>query len=74
MKHTCHAIGCQAEVQPALLMCHRHWRMVPLRIRRLVWETYRKGQCDDKKPSTTWLQAAKSAIQYVRDKENRNEE
>jgi hypothetical protein len=39
--HTCHARGCALSVPPELLMCHRHWQMVPREIQRRVRATYR---------------------------------
>jgi len=37
MSHTCHAAGCPREVEPKLLMCLRHWRMVPRHLQREVY-------------------------------------
>lgn len=65
MSHTCHARGCKVEVRPELLMCGPHWRKVPSKIQRAVWATYRPGQCDDKRPSRAWHDAASAAIGYV---------
>lgn len=48
-----------------MLMCRRHWFMVPRGIQRSVWATYREGQCDDKRPSKEWHEAADAAIGYV---------
>jgi hypothetical protein len=65
MAHTCHAKGCKVEVRPELLMCLQHWRMVPKELQRQVWAHYREGQCDDRRPSREWLDAADAAINYV---------
>lgn len=65
MKHTCHARGCETLCRPVYLMCPRHWRMVHAKLQRAVWRTYRPGQCDDKRPSEEWHQAANAAIGYV---------
>lgn len=65
MSHTCHARGCKTAVRPELLMCLRHWRLVPRKIQRAVWATYRPGQCDDRRPSREWHDAAGAAIGYV---------
>jgi hypothetical protein len=67
--HHCHAKGCSVEVKPELLMCYKHWRMVPKAIQKKVWEHYRPGQCNDKNPSKEWHQAADEAIKYVYEKE-----
>lgn len=66
-EHHCHAHECATPVKPELLMCAKHWRMVPKRIQRLVWKYYRPGQCDDKSPSIEWLEAARQAMVHVMD-------
>lgn len=63
--HLCHARGCPTPVKPELLMCLRHWRLVPRDIQARVYATYRRGQCDDMKPSKEWHEAASAAIGYV---------
>lgn len=63
--HHCHATGCRVAVRPQLLMCIRHWRLVPPDLQRAVWRHYRPGQCDDKRPSPDWLSAARAAIDAV---------
>lgn len=67
--HLCHAIGCTRPVQPRLLMCPRHWRMVPMEIQQRVYQYYRPGQCDDKRPNREWRDAAWDAIKAVRNQE-----
>lgn len=69
--HHCHADGCKVVVPPEKLMCKRHWTMVPPNLQRRIWATYRVGQCDDKNPSTEWLNAADLAIAHVRFLEKR---
>lgn len=63
--HHCHARGCRALVPPEMLMCGRHWRRVPEKVQLAVWRSYRVGQCDDKRPSREWLDAATAAIGFV---------
>jgi hypothetical protein len=63
--HHCHAHGCTVATSPEMLMCRRHWFMVPKPIQLAVWRTYRPGQCDDKQPSAAWHAAADAAIQAV---------
>lgn len=65
MTHHCHARGCTTPCKPEYLMCPRHWRMVPVRLQRGVWRTYRDGQCDDMSPSAEWHVAADAAIGFV---------
>jgi hypothetical protein len=69
--HTCHAIGCARRVPPEMLMCKAHWMRVPMPIRRAVWGAYRRGQCDDMRPSRAWFEAANAAIGAVGLLENR---
>lgn len=63
--HRCHATGCRVVVPPEMLMCRAHWARVPREIQRRVWGAYRKGQCDDMRPSRAWLDAADDAIAAV---------
>lgn len=71
MSHRCHAIGCDAEVPPAILMCRRHWFAVPGPLRKRVWRLYRPGQEVTKEPSPEYLAAARAAIEAVAAKEGR---
>lgn len=64
-RHRCHARGCTVVVPPEMLMCRSHWFRVPRVIQRAVWAAYRRGQCDDKRPSEAWHRAADAAIGYV---------
>jgi hypothetical protein len=71
LNHTCHARGCETPCKPEMLMCGKHWRMVPAHIQRAVYKHYRAGQCDDKKPSRAWHDAADAAIKAVSAAENK---
>jgi hypothetical protein len=46
-------------------MCPRHWSLVPAQLKLAVIRNYRRGQCDDKRPSREWLEAAFAAIAAV---------
>lgn len=70
MVHTCHALGCRVAVPPRMLMCLTHWRMVPQALQRQVWATYRRGQEQDKQPSSAYLAAVKAAIAAVATQED----
>lgn len=65
MSHTCHAIRCETGCRPTMLMCRRHWVMVPANLQRRVYATYRRGQCDDRRPGPAWHEAADAAIGAV---------
>lgn len=69
MSHVCHARGCKTPVPPKLLMCRKHWRMVPRKLQAAVWAHYRPGQEVDKRPTTDYLDAADAAIRAVAQKE-----
>ena len=69
--HTCHARGCPTPVKPELLMCPKHWGMVPRDLQRAVWQSYRPGQCEDMNPFAEWHVAADAAIGYVALREER---
>lgn len=56
---------------PRMLMCRKHWRMVPSRLQDAVWATYRPGQERDKDPTDDYLDAARAAIDAVAEKEAR---
>lgn len=68
--HTCHAVGCKVAVPERLLMCVRHWRMVPLPLQRLVWRYYRNGQETRKDPSASYMCASTMARAAVAARED----
>ena len=70
-EHTCHARGCAVPVPSKMLMCRRHWYMVPPDLRRLVWQEYRPGQEIDKGPSESYLHVVHLAIDAVARREGR---
>lgn len=70
--HHCHAVGCRVSVPPWKLMCPPHWRQVPGALQRRVWDTYRRGQEIDKRPSPEWLAAATEAIAAVAAREGKS--
>jgi len=69
MAHHCHATACPTDVPPEMLMCRKHWRMVPRFIQLRVWRFYRVGQCDDWNPSRAYCLAAKQAVIAVAQQE-----
>lgn len=69
MPHTCHAENCIVPVPPKMLMCRKHWYMVPATLRRAVWAEYRPGQEIDKRPSSEYLSVMRAAIEAVAEKE-----
>lgn len=75
--HTCHAEACTIHVPPRMLMCRRHWSMVPRALQRAVWSTYQDGQenlaDNGPRPSSAYLDAARGAVEAVATKEGRRE-
>ncbi len=69
MTHICHAKGCEVPVPPRMLMCRRHWYMVPYPMRCAVLEHYRPGQEITKDPTPAWDDAATAAINAVAERE-----
>ena len=65
MKHPCHAEGCEVEVPPRMLMCIKHWRMVPRPLQALVWRHYVPGQEIRKDPTREYLEVQKQAVEIV---------
>lgn len=68
-EHLCHARDCPVAVDPSMLMCGKHWKMVPSQLQKDVWATYRRGQEITKDPSGTYIEAARAAIEAVAAKE-----
>ena len=64
--HWCHANDCRKVILSALLMCGRHWAMVPRPIQRLVLKHYKSGQEQGEVQfSAEWNASADAAIAYV---------
>jgi hypothetical protein len=67
LKHTCHWPGCTTAVPLAMWGCRAHWFSLPKALRGRIWATYRPGQEIDKKPSASYLQAAKDVQTWIAD-------
>lgn len=74
MTHTCHIPECKVRVDPKMLMCLRHWRLVPTNLKVRVWKTYRPGQERDKAVTQEYLDASNAAIRAVQDIERQKKE
>lgn len=70
-KHECHATGCNAAVPPKMLMCLKHWRMVPRVLQRRIWATYVPGQEIRKNPTAEYMEAQRAAVRAVEEREGR---
>lgn len=62
MTHTCHAIGCNREVDPRFFMCPTDWYELPKADRDLIYELYVPGQEIRKDPSVAYIEAANRII------------
>jgi hypothetical protein len=69
--HRCHAVDCDEKVRPRLLMCRKHWYMVPKAIRDEVLRLYVPGQEVRKDPTEDYLNVAQRAINVVAGKEGK---
>jgi hypothetical protein len=65
VSHHCHAYRCKTATKPELFMCAFHWRKVPAQLKARIWSNYRKGQCDDKRITKKYADAAKESIVAV---------
>jgi hypothetical protein len=70
--HHCHAENCDVQIPPALFMCAKHWRMVPLALQREVWRHYQPGQ-EKREAGVTWeyLRVTRAAIEVIAAAERR---
>lgn len=67
--HLCHAAGCSHAVPPKMLMCLRHWRMVPRDLQKRVWAEYVPGQETRKDPTPAYMEVQRAAVAAVAAKE-----
>lgn len=63
--HECAVPGCERLIALDRLMCLQHWARLPLRLKRDVWGTYRKGQELDGEISREYLDAVNAAVAYI---------
>jgi hypothetical protein len=66
--HKCHADGCTTIVPTQMLMCRRHWRIVPPQTQRSVYEGW-AVQRQTSEPVAEYVQARTAAIKAVKRKE-----
>jgi len=60
----CRAVGCGNQIDQKLLMCRRHWKMVPASLREGVWKHFRDGQTYETATLDYWKSAAE-AVEFV---------
>jgi hypothetical protein len=71
--HHCHANDCPTRTSPAVLMCAKHWRMVPVAMQRKVWSTYKKRGSPGGEPLSwaEYYEASADAVEHVAAIENK---
>lgn len=70
-KHDCPVDGCAAQVPRSMLMCARHWRLVPDALQSAVYRQWRRRQRDDDGAMADHLQACENAIAHVENRQPR---
>lgn len=64
--HECHWPDCHVQVPPAMWGCIKHWRMLPKRLRNLIWYHYTPGQEIAGNPSRAYLRVARQVQDWIR--------
>jgi hypothetical protein len=64
--HHCHWPGCQQPVPPRFWGCHRHWNMLPAKLRGWIMATFRPGQEVTKEPTPDYIRAACAARNWAK--------
>lgn len=63
--HHCHAMWCKTSCAPRLLMCPKHWLMVPKELQDEVYRTVKlRGKSIDQ-TWAAWWRAQANAINHV---------
>lgn len=70
-RHRCAAEGCEMHVALHLLMCRRHWLLVPRPLREAVWATYQRhqGLPGGPEPTPVYRRNVTAAIKAVAQRE-----
>ena len=65
--HHCHANDCPTITSPALLMCPKHWRMVPAAMQRKVYSTFKLRGSPGGDPASwaNYYAACADAVEHV---------
>jgi hypothetical protein len=63
--HTCHARDCDVAVPPKMLMCKKHWYMLPKAKRDAIWREYTPGQEVRKNPTPEYLKVMRECIDFI---------
>jgi hypothetical protein len=71
MLNKCAATGCEKQIPSTILMCWPHWRRVPKRIQRDIWDTCKRMVNGDEDAEAPYMFARDEAIAAVAAKESR---
>lgn len=63
--HPCHATSCPREVPAGMLMCRRHWRMVPLALQREIPRLWDRHRLTGAKLPVRYFAAVREAVASV---------
>ena len=67
MGHRCHVPKCATACPPRMLMCAKHWRMVPGDVQHEVYRTVgKRGKCVDASWAPWWRAQAKAIDAVLR--------
>ncbi len=68
LTHNCGALDCSERISIKLLMCKKHWHMIPVRIRSMMWKHWSAG-----KPTAQFHYWSFKGVLFVAEKENKTE-
>lgn len=66
--HHCHANDCPTPTPQSLLMCAKHWRLVPREMQSRVYQTFRMRSSSPGTSPDSWAdyyEAAADAVEHV---------
>ena len=68
MSHECHNPNCRQPL-PAHLVSHSSaWFALPKKLRDAIWQNYRAGQEDDKRPTMAYIDALEACIAFWKER------
>lgn len=68
--HTCHHPFCEQPCPPRMFACRPHWASLPKRFKDAIWASYSPGQERRMDPSREYLDAARAAVNYWRERDS----
>ncbi len=68
-KHECAAPGCHAQIPPHLVMCQRHWFMLPRGTRQAINDVYQRGPTGGRSTDPRFLALVQDAAAWLAEHE-----